>query len=478
MKFTSTVFSTIILAMTSLVLAVPAMAFFPIFLEETDTAGFVGMAAQGPLDTPVLCTSHADFTATFGSSTAGLSNPYLSPSVAGFFANGGTRCYVVRVAADDDASVIGTNGGPGMRSGLQVMRDLDEVATVVAPGMTSASVQTAMIALCQSMGERVAILDPASPSDIAAVQAQRAILASDDGWAALYFPWVQAAPTGTSLLLPPSGFVAGWYSASEPADSPIGAIATATGLAYNVTSAEQDILNPLGINAIRNLSGIRIWGARTLATDPEMIYVAVRRTSACLRESITKGTLHHIFDVNDFLLWDDVRQRVRDFLHERWLDGWLQGQTADDAYFAQCGLDQTMTEEDIQQGRLVFRYGVALVRPAEFLVEEVTHQLKVSGVPSVVAGGPILHPAAPNPFNPMTTLRYSLDRDCAVSLRIYDPAGRLVRKVLSRVARTVGDHQVPWNGRDDSGRAVPSGVYLVHLEAGKETKTQRILLAR
>jgi len=459
-------------------IAIPAAASFPIFLEETDTAGFVGMAAQGSLDTPILCTSYAEFLTTFGASTAGLSSPYLAPSVAGFFANGGIRCFVVRVAAADDASVIGTDGGSGMRTGLQAMRDVDEVATVAAPGMTSPSIQAAMIALCRSLGDRVAILDPASPDDIAAVQTQRAGLASDEGWAALYFPWVQAAPTGTSLLLPPSGFVAGWYSALEPADSPVGVIATATSPAYDVSAAEQDILNPLGINAIRNLSGVRIWGARTLATNPEMVYVASRRTSANLRESISKGTYSSIFDSNDSLLWADIRLRVGDFLHERYRDGWLQGQTSGEAYFVRCGLHDTMTEEDILQGRIIFQYGVALVRPAEFMVEEVTHQKPVSGTPRVDPGGPVLHPAVPNPFNPRTTLRYFLAEDTRVSLRIYDPAGRLIRTVLSDGMQTAGERQVSWNGLDDNGRAVASGVYLVRLESGTDSKTQRILLAR
>lgn len=450
----------------------------PILPVETDVAGFVGMAAQGPLDTPITVDSYSGFTAVFGASTAGLANPYLGPSVAGFFANGGQSLVVVRAAGADDASLIGTDGGPGARTGLQALLDVDEVSIVAIPGGTSPAVQVNLIAHCQTMRDRMAILDPAAPADVAAVQAQRAGLGSDDGYAALYFPWIEAAPTGTSLLLPPSGFVAGWYSASEPPDSPVGLIATATGVAHDVTTVEQEILNPQGINAIRNLSGIRIWGARTLASDPEWQYVAARRMGHAIEESVVEGTQWALQEPNDFTLWNALVADVSDFLFERWLAGWFPGTTPDDGFFVQCGLGQTMTQTDIDLGRTVLTYGFAPLAPAEFIVNTVVQDRSVLSTVPAAGARLTLHPAAPNPFNPMTTLRYSLDRDARVSLTVYDAAGRRVRTVLSGRSPAAGNHEARWDGRDDRGRAAPSGVYLVQLKTEGASQTQRILLAR
>ncbi|MFT7698293.1 MAG: hypothetical protein ACI8S7_000105, partial [Candidatus Krumholzibacteriia bacterium] len=136
--------------------SIPSAA-FTIFPTDYETAGFVGMAAQGPMDEPVLVTNYTQFTAIFGASTTGLTNPYLAPSVAGFFANGGVRLVVVRVSSDDDSTVIGTDGGiPGSRTGLQAMLEnlATNVSIIAIPGVTSAAVQTAMISHCESVGDR------------------------------------------------------------------------------------------------------------------------------------------------------------------------------------------------------------------------------------------------------------------------------------------------------------------------------------
>jgi hypothetical protein len=462
-------------------LCVPAMvSAIPIPLVQTQTAGFVGLAAQGPLDQPVLLNSYAEFVATFGGSTAGLANPYLAPSVAGFFANGGVRLAVVRVGALDDNTVIGVDGGlPGGRTGLQALLEVDDVAMIAIPGVATAAVQAAMILHCEQAGDRLAILDPALPGDLAAIQAQRAALSTTNGFGALYFPWLTAAPAGTNLLLPPSGFVAGSYSATDASSSPVGVIATATGLSYDVTTAEQDVLNVQGINAIRNLSGVRIWGARTLAASAEWRYVSVRRMACNLEESLTEGTAWCLGEPNDSFLWTALRQEVDTFLYGRFLAGWLQGTTPSQAYFVQCNANQTMTNLDLAEGRTIIQIGFAPLVPAEFVIQRIVHQRPdLSPVPGGQLSRFTLQAPVPNPFNPATAVAFTLGQDMRISLRILDVGGRVVRLLLNDQPLAAGEHRQFWNGQDESGRGVSSGVYLVQMQGQGEMQARRIVLVR
>lgn len=448
---------------------------------DTTTAGFVGMASSGPYDQPVIVQNFTDFTTTFGASTDGLPNPYLAPSVAGFFANGGLRLAVVRVSAVDDVTVIGVDGGsPGTRTGLQALRDVDEVSFIAIPGVATPAVQMAMIAHCEETGDRMALLDPSSPNDMNAIQVQRAGLSTEKGFSALYYPWIQAAPTGTSLLLPPSGFVAGHYSAKPPGESPVGVISTATGLAYYMTDGEQDILNVQGINGIRNLSGIRIWGARTMATNIEWRYVSIRRLGCYIEESIAEGTQWSLTEPNDLTLWTTLEQDIDIFLYTLWVKGWLQGAVRTEGYFVQCGLGLTMTQADIDEGRTIMLAGWAPIFPAEFLLTHVIQQRPNLSPVSAGSGGMVLHPAAPNPFNPATTLRFELETENQVDLRIFDTSGRLVRVLVSGQTFSKGEHRLRWDGRDNSGRAVGSGVYLAKLigNGAGRVGSQRLVLIR
>lgn len=446
----------------------------------TGTAGFVGQSQSGPLDQPTLVTSYGGFLATFGGSSAGLANPHLAPSIAAFFANGGARCYVVRVADANDASLIGVDAGPGLRTGLQALRDVDEVSIVAIPGATTLAVQTNMIALCESEGDRVAILDPGSTNDVSAVLAQRAGLGSAAGFAALYFPWVQAAPAGTSLLLPPSGFVAGVYARTAAHDSPVGSVATATGLSLNLSASQQDALNVAGVDALREFTGqgILVWGARTISSDPEWRYVAVRRTALYLEESIGEGTEWAILEPNDPILWTNLRSCVEDFLYGLFVAGWFPGITPDDAYFVRVDAS-TMTQTDIDEGRTILLVGFAPVTPSEFMLLRIVHQ-RPSGTavsPAAVLGARLL-PAVPNPFHPRTEIHFDLSAPGTVRLEIYDLAGRRVRTLQPSQSMGTGRYVVPWAGDDDRGAPVASGTYVVRLDTGIATQTGRITLVR
>ncbi len=357
----------------------------PIEGVSTSTAGFVGMAEKGPIDKPVLITSWGQFVETFGRYTS--ESPYLAPAVFGFFTNGGSRCFVVRVKNEaQDGDYVGADNGPGNRTGLQAFKEIDEINIVCVPGVTSEVVQQAMITHCEGLKDRFCILDPEREADLDAVQAQKEKVVSERGYAALYFPWFKAAiettetqnnTTKVKLIqdyVPPSGYVAGIYARTDmergvhkaPANE---IIRGALELKVSLTKGEQEILNPKGINCLRAFPGrgIRVWGARTTASDALWKYVNVRRLFLYLEESIEEGTQWVVFEPNDEKLWARVKQSITEFLYRVWKDGALMGTTPEEAFFVKCDRT-TMTQDDIDNGRLICLIGVAPVKPAEFVI--------------------------------------------------------------------------------------------------------------
>lgn len=351
----------------------------------TDVAAFVGLAVRGPLDEPTAVESTDEFLQLFGGADASLSSPWLAPSVAAFFANGGRRAWIVRVASDADAAYIGRPDGAGGRpTGIQSLREVDEVAIVCAPGVSSHAVQAALLRLAEGTGDRVAILDPepaASPED---VLLQRAGLESAGGFGALYYPWVVADPVLVEPpvaepgalpggLLPPSGFVAGvWARTDREAGvwkAPVGEVRGALGASVDLSSADQEPLNLAGVSALRSFpgSGLQVWGARTVSSDPEWKYVNVRRYFLYLEESIGRGTSWAVFEPNDEPLWAELRSSVESFLLSQWRAGALPGMKPEEAFFVRVDRS-TMTQADIDARRTVILAGAAAVRPAEFTV--------------------------------------------------------------------------------------------------------------
>jgi len=353
----------------------------PIEGVSTSTVGFVGMAEKGDLNKPTLITNWGQFVDKFGRYTS--ERPYLAPAVYGFFANGGSRCYVVRVTdGATDGDYVGTDGGPGQRTGLQAFNEIDEVNIVCIPGVTSDTVQKAMITHCESMKDRFCILDPVEDADMTAIQNQKNDVVSERGYAALYYPWVKVAietkeNDKVKLIqdfIPPSGYIAGIYARSDmergvhkaPANE---IIRGALDIKLPITKGEQDILNPLGIDCIRAFPGrgIRVWGARTTASDALWKYINVRRLFLFLEESIEEGTQWVVFEPNDEKLWARVKQTITQFLTRVWKDGALMGTTPEEAFFVKCDRT-TMTQDDIDNGRIIILIGVAPVKPAEFVI--------------------------------------------------------------------------------------------------------------
>lgn len=449
----------------------------PIPDPPAGVAAFVGQATQGPLDTPTLVYSLADFHTVFGSSTAGLSLPWLEPSAAAFFANGGGQLYVVRVAGGDDASLIGQDGGPGARTGLQSLLGVNAPGVVAAPGASSAAVHQALVAHAVARGDRMALLDPAATDDVAAALARRNQVAAPDGHAALYFPWVVDASPGGGRALPPSGYAAGLYALVDPDDSPVGPLVGATGVTVVASSAEYDQLNQAGVNAIRDFgsNGIRVFGARTLGGG-DWLYVAVRRVGLHLQEAIQEGTAWATGEANDPTLWSQLETCTDAYMYGKWQQGWFQGTSPGEAWFVRCD-GSTMTQSDLDAGRTVMLVGFAPLKPAEFVLLRFVHERSATGAPTPARGAARLLPAVPNPFNPRTTLSFELDRPGPATLELLDLRGRRVR-TLPAGTLAAGRHELGFDGLDDRGTPLASGGYRVRLLSPLGTDSQGVLLLR
>lgn len=294
-------------------------------------------------------------------------------------------------------------GDPGDRTGFGGLEAVDEVTMVAVPDLMSAyqrgyvdlegvqAVQLAMIAHCELMGDRMAILDPPPGLNAQQVKEWRVDKAGyDSKYAALYWPWIKVfdPASGTNVFVPPSGHMAGIWARNDdtrgvhkaPANEVIrGAIS----LEVNITKNEHDLLNPVGINCIRAFPGrgIRVWGARTLSSDSAWRYLNVRRLFNYLEKSILNGTDWIVFEPNDQRLWSKIRRSVAAFLVNEWRNGALFGTTPEEAFFVKCD-DETNPAEGIDAGQVVCEIGVAPVKPAEFVIFRLS---QFSGGTSLVA---------------------------------------------------------------------------------------------
>jgi phage tail sheath protein FI len=280
-------------------------------------------------------------------------------------------------------------GDVAERSGFGGLEAVEEVTMLCVPDLMSAyqqgaidleavqAVQTAMIAHCELMGDRIAILDPPPGFNAQQIKEWRVDKARyDSAYATLYWPWVKTMhpDTGKISFMPPCGHVAGIWGRNDdtrgvhkaPANE---VVRGAVDIEVNITRQEHDLLNPEGINVIRAFpgQGIRVWGARTLASDPAWRYLNVRRLFNFLEETILAGTNWVVFEPNDRALWAKIRRTIAAFLVMQWRAGALFGSTPDEAFYVKCD-DETNPAEGIDAGQVLCEIGVAPVKPAEFVV--------------------------------------------------------------------------------------------------------------
>ncbi len=316
---------------------------------NTSTAGFLGLTEKRPAN-PEPVTSWNQFQLEYGNY---ISESYLPDAVNGFFANGGQRCYIADELNDFDT--------------------IDEISIVYAPNADADQV-LAVIAHCEERKNRIAIIDADRVSNIGSIKPRDQYVSSR--YAACYYPWIKILDpaTGSGKFVPPGGYVAGIYARNDsehgvhkaPANQ---IVLGATDLEFQISQSEQDLLTEQGVNAIRFFPGrgILLWGARTLSTDADWKYVNVRRLIIFIEQSINRGTQWVVFEPNDENLWANVRATIEDFLITLWRSGALAGIKPEQAFFVKCDRT-TMTQDDIDNGRLICMIGVAPARPAEFVI--------------------------------------------------------------------------------------------------------------
>lgn len=387
---------------------------------STSIAGFVGVSPD-PLaypDEARVLDNWTQFVDQYvGRSTQGTP---LSNAVFGFFANGGSRCYVVNIGTG--GSLTGTAAKP---SGVTLFEAIDDISMVAAPGYADAEAYAALQAHVEHplRQDRMAIMDtPEKVDDVGALtraatsgvpDAPKSTGAKADdegdadqpddpktgtdkpsperatgedaigapqspgGYTALYFPWIVMIDpvSGKKVTQPPSGHVAGVWARVDatrgvhkaPANEPIQG---ALDLVRRVSRGEQEVLNPAGVNCIRYFpgEGIRIWGARTKAPEAsEYRYVNVRRLTNMIKESVADGTRWVVFEPNDHTLWKSIRRDIGAFLTNVWRDGALLGTTPQQAFFVKCD-EETNPPEVRDAGQVVTLIGIAPVKPAEFVI--------------------------------------------------------------------------------------------------------------
>lgn len=348
---------------------VPASGFL------TGVPVFLGLAAKGAMNRVVKLTHWQQFEKSLGKAVPGS---YLAYAVRGFFENGGSLCYVVRL---DNLSMS------ELERGLNLQDFVEEIDLVCTPDIMTnlfdtSRLQKKVLDQCDKSGDRFAIIDsiPAANSD--RVLEQRENL-SDGKNGALYYPWllVPGWSQGEYISVPPSGHVAGIYARTDkqtgvfkaPANVILkGVLDTET----KINNLEQDKLNPQSVNCIRSFKGrgIRVWGARTLAcaNEAEWLYINVRRLFLTLGRWIEKNMQNIKFEPNDFRLWSRIIRELTVYLNSLFKQGALKGGTPSDAFYIKCDAE-TNPPEVRDKGMIVTEIGLAPVTACEFVVVRIIH---------------------------------------------------------------------------------------------------------
>ena len=280
------------------------------------------------------------------------------------------------------------------RTGINGLVIADDVTMVMVPDLVTAAtnedggvhlgmwkaVQTALINHCEGAGNRMAVLDSPPGMSVQDIKEWRSDVAMyDSAFAVMYYPWIKVDnPVATNgdaeLLVPPSGHMAGVWARTDdtrgvhkaPANE---VVRGALDVEAPITKAEQGLLNPIGVNCIRPFGtrGIRVWGARTLASDTDWTYINVRRLFNMIETTILEGTQFAVFEPNDWRLWGRLNRTISSFLTGLWRDGALFGESVDQAFFVKCDAENN-PPDSIDQGKVIMEIGIAPVKPAEFVI--------------------------------------------------------------------------------------------------------------
>ncbi|WP_018527169.1 phage tail sheath family protein [Alkalispirochaeta alkalica] len=384
-------------------------------MGSTSIAGFLGVAEKGPVDEVTLVTNWTQYSKIFGGMH---SQGWLGHAVYLFFQNGGSKCYINNLAepkkvappkegaakGKDGAEgseqkeeakpavpekmgnpdnltklIMGKDEGPGQRTGLPAFDEISDIAIVAAPGVTDPAAMDAILSHCEKNRFRVAVLDA---PEVLEKGIDTIPMPRDSTHGSYYFPWVQIFDPNleTEIFVPPSGGIAGVFGRVDGTRGVHKAPANeifrgATGLRYQLTDGEQELLNPKGVNCIREFSGrgIRVWGARTFSSDPEWRYLNVRRLFCMVEKAIQDGTNWVVFEPNTRGLWKQITRNLTAFCLRLWKDGALFGDSPEEAFFVRCD-DELNPPESIDAGYVVCEVGIAPAKPAEFVVFRVSQK--------------------------------------------------------------------------------------------------------
>jgi phage tail sheath protein FI len=364
--------------------------YLPLERVETGVTAFLGVTAEGPRNEPTRVGSYEQYEKVFGAADS-----YMTHALRGFFDNGGRTAYVVNVAPDggldptpDD--FIGQQGTEPR--GLQALERIDDVDLVVAPDLMFhyrrsvgfqepsdvLAVQRAMIDHCERLHDRFCLLDPLPGHNLEeAVEWRKRF---DSSHASFYFPWIKVRK-GEEVLapIPPSGHIAGMIARNDrqegvhraPANQPLQGLVD---VAERVRKRERDHAFDHRVNTLIAFPGrgIRIWGARTLSSDPAFVQINVRRLFILVRKSVEKYAQWVVFEPNEPTLWKKIIRSVDVFLGDLWTVGALVGAAQDEAYYVKCD-EETNPPEARDVGELICEIGISPVKPAEFIVVRI-HQ--------------------------------------------------------------------------------------------------------
>lgn len=315
----------------------------------TSVAGFIGVSQRGPA--PALLSSLAKFRQAYPHASQ-----FLSLAVEGFFGNGGTQCYVATIAPNDPLK-IALDALAAVK--LQLLCCPDESIVPQAASLLAAH--------CEQMKDRFCILQ--SPQAVIPDVSHNVPVNSS--YAAYYYPWLSVPSNGGSVTIPPGGHVAGVYARTDAqhgvhsAPSGTGVTLTGvTGLSATISTTESGLLTTRGINVIRTFpgDGIFVWGTRTTSQNQEWLYVPVRRFLIFVEQSLQAGLQGAVFEPNGPALWMNIRATIDSFLRSQWAAGALYGATPDQAFSIRCD-HTTMTQSDIDAGRVIVQVGLSPLRP-------------------------------------------------------------------------------------------------------------------
>ena len=341
----------------------------------TGIPGFVGFfqakpsEKDFPINTPRALHRQEEFSEKF------IAQGYLLEAVTGFFANGGTRCYVVRADSNQEPK----SALEAALSSLAPLKDLDLLAVPDAMKLTDESaiiqVQQAMLQQCAQQGDRLALLDA-----LATVKKQQEAIVRGQPEpinAALYYPWLKNTQ---GRWVPPCGHIAGIFARSDRARGVFKApaneeIQDALDLQVAINNSLQGELNPFGINCLRAFPGrgLRVWGARTLSQAPNWRYLNVRRLFLTLGRWIDQNLGWASFEANSPRLWVRIGRELSAYLTQLWQSGALQGASPAQAFYVKCDAETNPTDLR-EKGEVLTEIGLATAAPAEFLVIRIVHR--------------------------------------------------------------------------------------------------------